>query len=135
MVQARRQARSQKPAASVKAAASRKSFRIRRLAVLSIAAFVRLVMVTVKSLRKNAATCHGAGKVKKQRKIHVKIPAGVDDGAQLRVSGEGEGGTRGGPSGDLYVVIRVKSHEFFEREGDDVYCEVPLTFTASSAWR
>jgi molecular chaperone DnaJ len=76
--------------------------------------------------------CHGTGKVKKQRKIHVKIPAGVDDGAQLRVSGEGESGTKGGPSGDLYIVIRVKSHDFFEREGDDIYCEVPLTFAQAA---
>ena len=61
-----------------------------------------------------------------------EIPAGVDDGAQLRVSGEGEPGTRGGPPGDLYIVIRVKSHEFFEREGDDIYCEVPLTFVQAA---
>ncbi len=70
--------------------------------------------------------------MKKQRKIHIKIPAGVDDGAQLRVSGEGEGGLRGGPAGDLYIVIRVKSHDFFEREGDDIYCEVPLTFVQAA---
>jgi len=81
-----------------------------------------------KIIKHKCTTCNGAGKVKKQRTIHIKVPAGVDDGAQLRVSGEGESGTRGGPSGDLYVVIRVKSHEFFEREGDDIYCEVPLTF-------
>ncbi|MDQ1912896.1 molecular chaperone DnaJ [Paenibacillus sp. GD4] len=77
-------------------------------------------------------TCHGTGKVKKQRTISLNIPAGVDDGAQLRVSGEGEAGTRGGPPGDLYVVIRVKAHEFFEREGDDIYCEVPLTFAQAA---
>ena len=62
----------------------------------------------------------------------MKIPAGVDEGAQFRVSGEGEGGTRGGPAGDLYIVLRVKSHDFFEREGDDVYCEVPLTFAQAA---
>lgn len=83
-------------------------------------------------IKEKCGTCHGAGKVKRQRKIHVKIPAGVDDGAQLRVSGEGEGGVRGGPSGDLYIVIRVKSHEFFEREGDDIFCEVPLTFAQAA---
>jgi molecular chaperone DnaJ len=77
-------------------------------------------------------TCHGSGKVKKQRTISLNIPAGVDDGAQLRVSGEGEAGTKGGPPGDLYVVIRVKAHEFFEREGDDIYCEVPLTFAQAA---
>lgn len=83
-------------------------------------------------IKEKCGTCHGAGKVKKQRTIHVKIPAGVDDGAQLRVTGEGESGTRGGSAGDLYVVIRVKAHEFFEREGDDIYCEVPLTFAQAA---
>ncbi|MCZ8511154.1 molecular chaperone DnaJ [Paenibacillus filicis] len=83
-------------------------------------------------VKDKCSTCHGTGKVKKQRTISLNIPAGVDDGAQLRVSGEGEAGTRGGPAGDLYVVIRVKSHEFFEREGDDIYCEVPLTFAQAA---
>lgn len=85
-----------------------------------------------KIVKEKCATCHGAGKIKKTRKIHVKIPAGVDDGAQLRVSGEGEAGTRGGPPGDLYIVIRVKAHDFFEREGDDIFCEVPLTFAQAA---
>ncbi|WP_128896504.1 molecular chaperone DnaJ [Longirhabdus pacifica] len=85
-----------------------------------------------KIIKSKCGSCHGAGSVQKQRKIHIKIPAGVDDGAQLRVSGEGEAGQRGGPSGDLYVVIRVKSHEFFERDGDDIYCEVPLTFAQAA---
>ena len=66
------------------------------------------------------------------RKIHLNIPAGVDDGAQLRVAGEGEPGINGGPPGDLYVVLRVKPHEFFEREGNDIYCEVPLTFAQAA---
>jgi molecular chaperone DnaJ len=70
--------------------------------------------------------------VKKQRKINVKIPAGVDDGSQLRMTGEGEGGHRGGPPGDLYIVLRVKAHDFFEREGEDIYCEVPLTFAQAA---
>ncbi|NEN84248.1 molecular chaperone DnaJ [Paenibacillus elgii] len=83
-------------------------------------------------IKDKCGTCHGSGKVKKQRTISLNIPAGVDDGAQLRVTGEGEAGTRGGPPGDLYVVIRVKSHEFFEREGDDIYCEVPLTFAQAA---
>jgi len=85
-----------------------------------------------KIIRDKCPECHGTGKVKKQRKIHVKIPAGVDDGEQLRISGEGEPGIRGGPPGDLYIVIRVKPHEFFEREGDDIYCEVPLTFAQAA---
>lgn len=83
-------------------------------------------------VKDKCGTCHGTGKIKKQRTISLNIPAGVDDGAQLRVTGEGESGTRGGPSGDLYVVIRVKPHEFFEREGDDIYCEVPLTFAQAA---
>lgn len=87
---------------------------------------------TGRIIREKCGTCHGAGKVKKQRRIKVNIPAGVDDGAQIRMSGEGEGGLRGGPSGDLYIVLRVKSHEFFDREGDDIYCEVPLTFVQAA---
>lgn len=83
-------------------------------------------------IKDKCGQCQGSGKVKKQRTIHVKIPAGVDDGAQMRVSGEGEAGSKGGPPGDLYVVIRVKSHDFFEREGDDIYCEVPLTFAQAA---
>ena len=83
-------------------------------------------------IRERCGVCHGSGKVKKTRSIHVKIPAGVDDGSQLRVAGEGEPGTNGGPPGDLYVVIRVKSHDFFVRQGDDIYCEVPLTFTQAA---
>lgn len=83
-------------------------------------------------IKEKCGTCHGAGKVKKQRKIHVRIPAGVDEGAQIRLSGEGEAGTRGGPPGDLYIVIRVKPHEFFDREGDDIYCEVPLSFAQAA---
>ncbi|WP_166238900.1 molecular chaperone DnaJ [Paenibacillus turpanensis] len=85
-----------------------------------------------KLIKEKCGECHGSGKVKRTRKIHVKIPAGVDDGAQLRVSGEGEMGVRGGPPGDLYIVIRVKAHDFFEREGDDIYCEVPLTFAQAA---
>lgn len=85
-----------------------------------------------KVIKEKCGTCHGAGKVKKQRKINVRIPAGVDDGAQIRLSGEGEGGLRGGPPGDLYIVIRVKAHDFFERENDDIYCEVPLTFVQAA---
>lgn len=84
------------------------------------------------TIREKCSTCHGSGKVRKQRKIHIKIPAGVDEGAQLRVSGEGEAGTNGGPPGDLYVVLHVESHPFFEREGEDLYCEVPITFAQAA---
>ena len=87
---------------------------------------------TGKIIREKCSHCAGTGKVKKRRKIHIKIPAGIDDGSQLRVSGEGESGIRGGSPGDLYVVVHVKPHDFFEREGDDIYCEVPITFTQAA---
>jgi len=74
------------------------------------------------------ATCRGAGKVKKVSKIKVSIPAGVDDGQQLRVSAQGEPGKNGGPAGDLYVVFRVKPHEKFIREDDDIYLELSLNY-------
>lgn len=83
-------------------------------------------------IRDKCGDCHGTGKIKKRKKIHVKIPAGVDEGAQLRITGEGEPGTRGGPPGDLYIIIRVKAHDFFEREGEDIYCEIPLTFAQAA---
>ncbi|MFC0558005.1 molecular chaperone DnaJ [Halalkalibacter alkalisediminis] len=83
---------------------------------------------TGKFIKSKCSTCGGKGKVRKRKKISVKVPAGIDHGQQLRVSGQGEAGVNGGPSGDLYVVFNVKPHEFFEREGDDIYCEMPLTF-------
>ncbi|WP_062050032.1 molecular chaperone DnaJ [Bacillus sp. JCM 19034] len=83
---------------------------------------------TGKQIKHKCSTCGGTGKVKKRKKISVKVPAGIDHGQQLRVSGQGEAGTNGGPPGDLFVVFNVKSHEFFERDGDDIYCEMPLTF-------
>ncbi|WP_078390941.1 molecular chaperone DnaJ [Shouchella patagoniensis] len=83
---------------------------------------------TGKTIKHKCGTCHGKGKVKKRKKISVKVPAGIDNGQQLRVTGQGEAGANGGPAGDLYVVFQVKTHEFFDREGEDIYCEVPLTF-------
>ncbi|MDA8233719.1 MAG: molecular chaperone DnaJ [Clostridia bacterium] len=74
------------------------------------------------------STCRGAGKVRKMRTIHIKIPAGVDDGSRIRVSGQGEPGERGGPHGDLYVFIRVKAHDLFVREGNDVICQMDVSF-------
>jgi len=85
-----------------------------------------------KVVKEKCTTCRGAGRIKVRRKIHLNIPAGVDDGAQLRVSGEGEPGVNGGPPGDLYVILRVKRHEFFEREGNDIFCEVPITFAQAA---
>lgn len=73
-------------------------------------------------------TCRGNGKVQKRKKIKVTIPAGVDDGQQLRVAGQGEPGYNGGPAGDLYIVFSVRNHEYFERDGDDIYYELKLTF-------
>ncbi|WML47466.1 molecular chaperone DnaJ [Neobacillus sp. PS3-34] len=87
---------------------------------------------TGKEIKHKCSTCGGAGKVKKRRKIHVKIPAGIDDGQQLRMAGQGEAGVNGGPPGDLYVVFHVRSHEFFERDGDDIYCEMPISFVQAS---
>lgn len=87
---------------------------------------------TGKEIKDKCATCGGKGKVQKRKKIHVKIPAGIDDGQQLRMSGQGEAGTNGGPSGDLYVVFHVRTHEFFERDGDDIYCEMPITFVQAA---
>lgn len=85
-----------------------------------------------KIIKEKCSTCHGSGQVNKRKKINVKVPAGVDDGARLRISGEGEAGENGGPPGDLYIVIHVEPHEFFERQGDDIYCEVPLTFVQAA---
>ncbi|MGD8189012.1 molecular chaperone DnaJ [Brevibacillus ginsengisoli] len=85
-----------------------------------------------KVIKEKCSHCRGTGRVKIRRKIHLNIPAGVDDGAQLRVAGEGEAGVNGGPAGDLYVVLRVKSHDFFEREGNDIYCEVPINFAQAA---
>lgn len=73
--------------------------------------------------------CNGRGFVKQSRKIKVKIPPGVDNGVKLRISGEGEAGERGGPQGDLYVVVYVKEHEFFKRRDSDIYCGVKVSFT------
>ncbi len=74
------------------------------------------------------AVCHGEGRVMKDRKLTVKIPGGIDTGQRLRIQGEGEHGVQNGPPGDLYVVVQVQDHAFFRREGNDLYCEMPLHF-------
>ena len=74
------------------------------------------------------ADCNGVGLVKSKKKVALKIPAGVDTGAKMRLHGTGEGGRKGGPAGDLYVIIHVAPHEFFLREGDLIYCQYPLNF-------
>ena len=82
-----------------------------------------------KVIAKPCHTCKGGGTVEKTRKLTVKIPAGIATGQRLRLTGEGEAGTHGGPTGDLYVVIIVREHEFFQRDGNDLHCRVPLPFT------
>jgi len=77
-------------------------------------------------IRNPCKTCDGAGRTKTRKKLTLKIPQGVETGSRLRLSGKGEGGTRGGPSGDLYVVLHVNPNRVFERKGDDLYCEVPI---------
>lgn len=77
-------------------------------------------------------TCHGAGRVKQNKVLEVSIPAGIDEGQRIRLSGKGEPGTNGGPPGDLYVEIHIKAHDVFQRDGDDLHCEVPVTFTMAA---
>ena len=74
-------------------------------------------------------TCSGQGRIKKNKTLEVKIPAGINEGMRIRSSGNGEPGTNGGPSGDLYIEIRIKQHEIFERDGDDLHCTVPVGLT------
>lgn len=76
--------------------------------------------------------CHGQGRIKKQKTLEVKIPAGIDDGMRIRSAGNGEPGSNGGPPGDLYIEIRLKKHEIFERDGDDLHCSVPISFTTAA---
>jgi len=81
-----------------------------------------------KIIRKPCKSCHGQGLVRETETIDVTIPPGVDTGQRLRVSGKGEAGQPGAPAGDLYVSMRVRGHEFFERDGADIYCSVPISY-------
>ena len=83
-------------------------------------------------LEKPCKTCHGNGKHERTSKIKLRIPPGVDAGSRLRSSGNGEAGFRGGPGGDLYVVLHVKEHEIFKRDGDDLICEMPVSFVQAA---
>ena len=83
---------------------------------------------TGKTIAKPCTTCRGVGRISRERKLTVKIPAGIATGQQMRLTGEGEHGTAGGPPGDLYVVVHVQEHPFFQREDDDLYCELPIHF-------
>lgn len=85
-----------------------------------------------KKIEKPCKSCHGEGRVHKKKNLSVKIPAGVDTGNQLRLSGEGAAGENGAPAGDLYVVIHVKEHHIFERDGNNLYCEVPISFSMAA---
>jgi molecular chaperone DnaJ len=83
-------------------------------------------------LEKPCRHCHGEGRVEKLTRIKLKIPAGISEGARLRSSRNGEAGIRGGPQGDLYVVIHIKEHKIFQRDGDNLYCEVPIPFSIAA---
>jgi molecular chaperone DnaJ len=72
-------------------------------------------------------TCNGEGQIQNERTLQIKVPPGVDDGSQLRITGEGEAGPVGGPPGDLYVVLRVKAHSLFKRDGTHLFCEIPVS--------
>jgi molecular chaperone DnaJ len=85
-----------------------------------------------KVVQSPCTTCNGAGRVKHQKTLSVKIPAGVDESDRIRLSGEGEAGVNGGPSGDLYVVIHIRPHEVFSREGNDLHCEMPISITKTA---
>jgi molecular chaperone DnaJ len=85
-----------------------------------------------RTISDHCKTCRGQGRVEKEQQLEIKIPAGVDTGARLRLAGEGEAGTNGGYAGDLYVVIHVKEHELFERQGNNLYVNVPITFTQAA---
>lgn len=85
-----------------------------------------------KIIRTPCKTCRGAGRVEKERTIEIKIPAGVETGSRLRVTGEGEAGVGGGPTGDLYIVIHVAENDHFERQGNNLYSAVPITFAQAA---
>jgi molecular chaperone DnaJ len=78
------------------------------------------------------SACSGAGRVTKERTLSVNIPAGVEDGTRIRLASEGEAGLRGGPAGDLYIFLSIKAHEFFQRDGADIFCRVPISMTTAA---
>ncbi len=87
---------------------------------------------TGKVIPEPCTACSGQGKIKRQKTLEIKIPAGIDGGMRIRSANNGEPGTNGGPTGDLYIEIRLKKHDIFEREGDDVHCSVPVSFAAAA---
>ena len=87
---------------------------------------------TGKIIPEPCTTCSGQGRIKKNKTLEVKIPPGINEGMRIRSSGNGEPGTNGGPAGDLYIEIRIKQHEIFERDGDDLHCTVPVGLTTAA---
>jgi molecular chaperone DnaJ len=85
-----------------------------------------------KIIRNPCKECRGQGRIEKEKALEIKIPAGVETGSRLRISGEGEAGVNGGPSGDLFVVVHVKEHDTFERQGANLYSAVPLSFAQAA---
>ncbi|MBU0481892.1 MAG: molecular chaperone DnaJ [Proteobacteria bacterium] len=83
-------------------------------------------------IKEPCTDCDGKGLLEKKKKVSLKIPAGVDNGARMRLTGEGEGGRRGGPAGDLYVFLYIENHELFQRDGQDIYLELPLSMTQAA---
>lgn len=77
-------------------------------------------------------SCSGAGRVTRERSLSIQVPAGVEDGLRIRLAGEGEGGLRGGPAGDLYVFLSIKPHAFFQRDGADLFCRVPISMVTAA---
>ena len=87
---------------------------------------------TGKIIPEPCVACHGVGKIKNNKTLEVKIPAGIDDSMRIRSAGNGEPGTNGGPAGDLYIESRLAKHDIFERDGDDLHCQVPVGFTTAA---
>ncbi len=87
---------------------------------------------TGKVIKEPCVDCHGKGTVRKIARVKVKIPAGIDDNQRIVLRGEGEPGSKGGPKGDLYITIRLRKNSIFTRNGDNVYCEIPITFTQAT---
>lgn len=85
-----------------------------------------------KVIKEPCSKCHGDGRVERSKTLSVKIPAGVDTGDRIRISGEGEAGENGAPAGDLYVQVHVRQHHIFERDGNNLYCEVPINFAIAA---
>ncbi|HEU4835851.1 MAG TPA: molecular chaperone DnaJ [Pyrinomonadaceae bacterium] len=98
----------------------------------SVARTCHVCRGTGKVIKNPCTDCNGTGRIEREKQLEVKVPAGVETGSRLRVSGEGQAGTQGGPSGDLYVVIHVAEHEQFERQGSNLYEAVPITFAQAA---